>query len=383
MNEKTEGTFKIPKKKEPVIKTDEQKRAAIKEPLIKLNDEIPKVIIDTKPKADALPEQITDDVDADKQTEVIQEVEESISTAELTEVTVKKETEEQEVTITEPEPIASTQRELPENIEKLVSFMEETGGNIQDYMRLNTNYDDVDKNVLVKEYYKASKPHLSAEEIDFVIEDNFSFDEEIDEERDIRKKKIAYKEEIAKARTFLNETKDKYYDDIKLRSSTASPDQTEANDFFNRFKKREATVSKNQEAFKADTKKLFNEDFKGFDFNVGDKTFRMSVPNADKVSEKQQDIGNFVSKYTGESGTVVDTVGYHKALYAASNPDKMANHFYEQGKADAIREITNKSNNVSTESRQAQPLGEAMMGKWKVKGVSGGQASKLKMKKFN
>lgn len=259
--------------------------------------------------------------------------------------------------------------------------MKETGGDIQDYVRLNTNYDDVDKSVLVKEYYKNTKPHLSAEEIDFVIEDNFAFDEDLDEASDIRKKKIAYKEEVAKAKKFLEETKEKYYDDIKLKSAS-NPEASEAQSFFDRFKKNEALASKNQEIFRANTKQLFSQEFEGFDFNVGDKTFRMSVPNIEKVSERQQDIGNFVSKFTNKEGTVEDTAGYHKALYAASNPDKMAAHFYEQGKADAVRDITNKSNNVSTEARQAAPKGDVKMGKWTIKGISGGNSSKLKLKKF-
>ena len=364
-NVKQEGTFKMPAKKKPEpIQTEAQQRAARMEPLINTNQEIPKVVISDNQEV--------------VENEVVEEKEEAIT---MTEVT-KEETPVVEEVVEEAPQTVAPQSNLPENLEKLVSFMNDTGGDIQDYVRLNTNYDDVDKNVLVKEYYKNTKPHLSSEEIDFVIEDSFSFDEETDDGTDIRKKKIAYKEEVAKARKFLTETKDKYYDEIKLRSSDVNPAQKEAVDFFDRFKKNEAEVSQNQETFKANTKKLFSQEFEGFDYNVGDKTFRMSVPNVDKVSEQQQDIGNFISKFTGNSGTVEDTKGYHKALYVANNPDKMANHFYEQGKADAIRELTNKSNNVSTDARKAAPQGDVMMGKWKIKGVSDGSSSKLKIKKF-
>ena len=114
---------------------------------------------------------------------------------------------------------------MPENIDKLVDFMEETGGTMQDYIRLNTNYEDVDRDVLVKEYYKRTKPHLVEEEIDFMIEDTFAFDEDIDEERDIRRKKLAYKEEVAKAKNFLEDTKEKYYDEIKLRPGVTQDQQ--------------------------------------------------------------------------------------------------------------------------------------------------------------
>ncbi len=368
--EKTEGTFKIQKKKKPeVIQTDDQKRAAIKEPLIDTSTDIPKV---TLKKNNAEPDIAK--VVVESEPEVAAEVVEETPT--LKEIVKEEVVAEQPVA--EPTPV---QPDLPENIEKLVNFMKDTGGDIQDYVRLNTNYDEVDKNVLVKEYYKNTKPHLSAEEIDFVIDDNFAFDEDIDEDNEIRKKKIAYKEEVAKAKKFLEETKNKYYDDIKLKS-TGSSNQTEAESFFNRFKENEAQATKNQEIFRANTNKLFSQGFEGFDFNVGDKTFRMSVPNVEKVSERQQDISNFINKFTGDSGVLEDTAGYHKALYAANNPDKMANHFYEQGKADAIREITNKSNNVSTEARQAAPKGDVKLGKWTIKGVSDGNSSKLKIKKF-
>jgi hypothetical protein len=364
-NVKQEGTFKIPAKKKPeVFETEAQQKAARMEPLISTKQEIPKVVISDNPEVEEVKEEV---------------LEEEVVT--MTEI-VKEETPAAEEVVEEtPAPVAAPGIQLPENVEKLISFMKETGGDIQDYVRLNTNYDDVDKNTLVKEYYKSTKPHLSADEIDFIIDDNFAFDEDLDEAHDIRKKKIAYKEEVAKAKMFLEETKNKYYDDIKLKS-TSNSNQTEAETFFNRFKEKEATTSKNQQTFQANTKQLFSQNFEGFDFNVGDKTFRMSVPNVDKVSEKQQDIGNFVSKFTNDAGAVEDTAGYHKALYTARNPDKMANHFYEQGRADAIREITNKSNNVSTEAREAAPKGDVKLGKWTIKGVSDGSSSKLKIKKF-
>jgi len=368
--EKTEGTFKIQSKKKPeVIQTDDQKRAAIKEPLIDTSTDIPKVTLKKNHTEPDIAKVVVE-----SKPEVVAEVVEETPT--LTEVVKEEVVVEQPAAESTP-----VQPNLPENIEKLVDFMKDTGGDIQDYVRLNTNYDEVDKNVLVKEYYKNTKPHLSNEEIDFVIDDNFAFDEDIDEDNDIRKKKIAYKEEVAKAKQFLEETKSKYYADIKLKSNGSS-NQTEAESFFNRFKENEAQATKNQEIFRANTSKLFSREFEGFDFNVGDKTFRMSVPNVEKVSERQQDISNFINKFTGDSGVLEDTAGYHKALYAASNPDKMANHFYEQGKADAIREITNKSNNVSTEARQAAPKGDVKLGKWTIKGVSDGNSSKLKIKKF-
>ena len=260
--------------------------------------------------------------------------------------------------------------------------MKETGGTMQDYIRLNTNYEDVDRDVLVKEYYKSTKPHLSQEEIDFMIEDTFAFDEDIDEERDIKRKKLAYKEEVSKARKFLEDTKEKYYDDIKLKSPSLSEDQQKASDFFNRYKEDQERNSQNHEKFKTQTEQLFNKDFEGFDFNLGEKKFRYGVQNATQVGEKQSDIGNFIGKFLGEDGTIKDTKGYHKALYAGANADKIANHFYEQGKADAIRDVVNKSNNTSTEARKAAPVESARFGAYKVKSISGADSAKLKIKKF-
>ena len=376
MNEqtKTEGSFKIQSK--PKL-TDEQLAAKNKEPLIDVPSNVTRVVI-PKEEKNANPEPSAGGMVNDERAEDIQKVEEGIP-----EPVIKEITEEEEIKAEEPvvesQPI---QNDLPENINKLVDFMKETGGTMQDYIRLNTNYEDVDRDVLVKEYYKSTKPHLSQEEIDFMIEDTFAFDEDIDEERDIKRKKLAYKEEVSKARKFLQDTKEKYYDDIKLKSPSLSEDQQKASDFFNRYKEDQERNSQNHEKFKTQTEQLFNKDFEGFDFNLGEKKFRYGVQNAAQVGEKQSDIGNFIGKFLGEDGTIKDTKGYHKALYAGANADKIANHFYEQGKADAIRDVVNKSNNTSTEARKAAPVESARFGAYKVKSISGADSAKLKIKKF-
>ncbi len=379
MNEqvKTEGSFKIQSK--PKL-TDEQLAAKNREPLIDVPSNVTRVVI-PKEEKDAVQEPSSDGVDENKQAEDVQKVEEGTSEPVIKEITEEK--EEQEIKAEEPviEP-APVQNDLPENITKLVDFMRETGGTMQDYLRLNTNYEDVDRDVLVKEYYKSTKPHLSQEEIDFMIEDTFAFDEDIDEERDIKRKKLAYKEEVSKARKFLEDTKEKYYDDIKLKSPSLSEDQQKASDFFNRYKEDQERNSQNHEKFKTQTEQLFNKDFEGFDFSLGEKKFRYGVQNAAQVGEKQSDISNFIGKFLGEDGTIKDTKGYHKALYTGANADKIANHFYEQGKADAIRDVVNKSNNTSTEARKAAPVESARFGAYKVKSVSGADSAKLKIKKF-
>jgi len=270
------------------------------------------------------------------------------------------------------------QLQLPENIENLVKFMNETGGTLDDYARLNADYSKVDDNDLLKEYYKKTKPHLNDEEIGFIMEDNFNYDEEEDGERDIRKKKLAYKEEVANAKKFLDDVKDKYYQEIKLRPGVTQ-EQQKAIEFFNRYKKDQEVANKQHEEFQTQTKTLFNKDFKGFDFDLGDKKFRYGVKNTEETAKAQTNLQNFVGKYLDDKGNVTDAKGYHKALYAARNVDTLAKHFYEQGKADAVKDVVKQSKNISQETRKTQS-GDVFVGGIKVKAISGSDLGKLKIK---
>ena len=281
----------------------------------------------------------------------------------------------------ETQPVAPNM-DLPENIEKLVDFMNKTGGTLEDYVRLNADYSNVDNDTLLREYYKKTKSHLNSEEINFMIEDNFSWDEEVDEERDVRKAKLAYKEEVAKAKQHLETLKSDYYQEIKLRPGTTQ-EQQKAVDFFNRYNEEQTVVKQHHEDFKSNTKDYFTNEFKGFDFQIGDKKFRYGIKNVNDVVDKQSNISNSVKKFLNEKGEVKDVKGYHKAIYAADNADSIAQHFYEQGKADAVRDISAKSNNITTEPRAAAPS-DVSVGGYKIKSVSGLDSSKLKIKKsFN
>ena len=269
---------------------------------------------------------------------------------------------------------------LPENIEKLVAFMEETGGNISDYARLNADYSNIDEKTLLREYYKKTKPYLEHDDVDLLMED-YLYDEELDEDRDIRKKKLAFKEEINKARNFLEETKSKYYDEIKLRPGVTQ-EQQKAMDFFNRHKQEEQSATQSRDEFINGTENYFSENFKGFDFNLGEKAFRYGIKNPNDVKDNQKDLQTVVGKFLNKDGKVENFAEYHKAMYAARNPDALATHFYEQGKADAIRGITAKSNNVTTEVRQTTP-GDVFVNGFKVRAISGADSSKLRIKKRN
>ena len=274
---------------------------------------------------------------------------------------------------------------LPENIQDLVKFMEETGGTLEDYVRLSADYSNVDENTLLREYYKQTKPHLSYDEVSFLLDDKFSFDAEIDEERDIKRKKLALKEEVANASKFLNETKEKYYKEVKLGSRLA-PEQQKAIEFFDRYNKEQKSAEElsQQQAkhFEQETSKVFSQEFKGFNFNVGDKKYRFNVKDVNKVKETQSDLLNVFNKYVGDNKMLQDAGGYHKALFAASNPDKIANHFYEQGKADAIKQMGAEAKNINMDPRKTSS-GYVETGGLKVKAISGDDNSKLKFKLKN
>ena len=269
-------------------------------------------------------------------------------------------------------------RKLPENIEKLVSFMEDTGGTVQDYVRLNHDYSNVNDESLLREYYKNTKPHLTHDEISFVMEDQFTFDEDVDEERDIKKKKLAKKEAVAEARGHLEDLKKRYYEEIKLRPGVTQ-EQQKAMDFFNRYNTEQEIATQQHKDFVDNTKSYFSNEFKGFEFEVGEKNFRYGVKNDSDVAENQSNLNNFVGKLLDTEGNVKDTKGYHKAIYAAQNIDKIVNHFYEQGKSDGIKTVVDSSKNISNEARQTQ--GDIFIGGLKVKAIDGVDSSKLRIKK--
>ncbi len=382
-----EGEFKVKKRPsmKKLVKEDEVIKVDLSAPKAE-EPEVTKVVIpsieenkDTVNEQTETVEQPTADVPSDRSDNEKQEekVEDTISVIqEITEEEVEEKTQE---VIEAVQELKETGKPLPENIEKLVSFMEDTGGNIEDYVRLNADYSNVDGNTLLREYYSKSKPHLDEAEISFLLEDNFKFDEEYDDEKEVRRKKLAFKEEVAKASSFLDDLKGKYYDDIKLRSSVTQ-EQKKADDFFNRHKEQEELLKGKRERFKKATSNLLNDDFKGFDFNIGEKKFRYGINNPTKVAEDQSNISDFIGKFLDDKEEISDHKGYHKAIYAASNVDKIATHFYEQGKADAIKEVVDSSKNLTSKPRQTASDSVFING-LKVKSITGMDSSKLRIKK--
>jgi len=267
---------------------------------------------------------------------------------------VKEQVEELEEQVEQALVEADAGVELPENIQKVVEFINETGGSLEDYVKLNQDFTSYDDKSLLREYYKQTKPHLDNDEINFLMDDQFSFDEDIDEEIDIKRKKLALKEQVASAKSHLDGLKSKYYEEVKAGSRLA-PEQQKAVDFFNRYNKELEETNKSQglqqKVFQEKTSQVFNDQFKGFEYKVGEKKYRFNVKDAAKVKDTQSDINNFVKKFLNEKNEMSDASGYHKSLFTAMNPDLVAQHFYEQGKADAVKNSMAKSKNIDMDPR--------------------------------
>lgn len=352
----------------------------------------------------AVQEQETTSVDVGERTgdsaEVDQEVRsdnnESAEETPVVELVQDEETVEEEATLAnkikdipnklkeESEDVNNNQEapELPENINKLIDFMKETGGSLEDYVNLNKDYDGMDDIAILREHYRQTKPHLSEDEISFLIEDSFSYDEDVDEERDIRRKKLALKESIAEAKSNLTSLKGKYYDELKL-SSKLTPEQREAVQFYNDYKQEQESTQKiaqqQRSIFEQKTNELFSDSFKGFEYKVGNNKYRFNVKDLNAVKNNQSDINSLVSKFVNENNEMADAAGYHKALFTAMNADSIANHFYEQGKADAIKEQMAKSKNIDMDPRGTHEAVTTDSG-FKIRAISGDDSSKLRIK---
>tara|TARA_R100001377_G_scaffold76233_1_gene53060 strand:- start:642 stop:1829 length:1188 start_codon:yes stop_codon:yes gene_type:complete len=345
--------------------------------------------IKLKDKVNSIQNQKTEEQPVDDKPDVVEEVaqeeqeEQEVILKEVSQDQLAEEDLQSKDTIVNEVPSKPEQPQVvvPENLQELVKFMEETGGSLEDYSRLNADYSNIDDTSILKEYYKNTKPHLDIEEINFLIEDNFEFDEDIDESRNIKKKKLAFKEEIVKARKHLTGLKDQYYKEVKLGSKLTG-EQKEAVSFYDKYKQERTTNSEIQkqqfDRFQKSTDNVFNDKFEGFDFNVGDKTYRFNVNNAKDVKDYQSDISNFVREFLDEKDMMKDAKGYHKALYAGKNVDKIVKHFYNQGKADAIKENAMSAKNIDMSSRTAAPVVDAGGMKYKV--IGGDNSSSLKFK---
>ena len=332
-----------------------------KTPQVEQEDNVTKVNIDEKPTEETVETEqpVMEEVTEEETQEVQEAVEEAIAESEAT-----------------GEP-------LPEGVQKLVEFMNETGGDLNDYVKLNRDTKEMDDSDVLDEYYRSTKSHLTPEERSFLLEDNFGYDDSVDDEKEIRKKKIALKEQVAEARAYLDGQKSKYYEEIKS-GSKLTQEQQEAINFYHKYNKdseeQKKLSAKSKRTFLNKTDSFFGQNFKGFEYNVGDKKYRFNVKDVDKVKTTQSDLNNFVNKFVGEDNTTIeDTAGYHKSLYTAMNADAIARHFYEQGKADAIKDRVARDKNINLEPRKTH--GETNVGGVKYR-VLGQSSSDIKNRSF-
>ena len=397
--EVVEEAIEQPKVDDTVEKIKVKKKPTMKK--ISQDDEPIKVDLSKPPKTEENEQPVDNTKTDDVQEKVIEETtskeevvdestEEDTEQPVLEEITEEETAEELEEQVEEA--VAETEaigKPIPENIQKLMDFMKDTGGDLNDYVKLNQDYSKLEDNDLLYEYYKQTKPHLNTEEINFLMEDTFSYDEDMDEERDIRRKKLALKEQVASAKAHLDGQKSKYYEDIKA-GSKLTQEQQKAVDFFNRYNKESEVTKKaaktNSDIFTQKTDKVFNDKFKGFEYNVGDKRYRFNVNNAEEVKNTQSDLNNFTKKFLDKKMGLKDAKGYHKSLFTAMNADAVASHFYEQGKADAMKDSVAKAKNVNMDPRQAHGTIEAGGVKVRVLGEDSNdfkykiQGNKLRMK---
>jgi len=380
-----DGKLKV-KKKKPTMKTMNITSEPVKVDLNKpVKEEKDEPVQESKTDEVDVQEQTTDGKEVGDESEEVKK--EEINEPVLEEITNEEKDEDakaEEVREEIKEAVETskeTNTDLPENIQKVVDFMNETGGDLNDYVKLNQDYSKLDDKTLLREYYNQTKPHLNTDEVDFLMKDRFDYDEEVDEEVDVKRKKLAFKEQVANAKTHLDGLKSKYYAEIKA-GSRLNPEQKKAIDFFNRYntenEQNEKALEEQRDVFNQKTNNVFNDKFKGFEYNVGEKKFRFNVKDVDKIKENQSDINNFVSKFIDKKSKLINNAeDYHKSLFTAMNSDAIANHFYEQGKADGVQENLKRSKNIEMQPKEAGTVNTAGV---KVKVISGDDSNKLRFK---
>ncbi len=245
---------------------------------------------------------------------------------------------------------------LPDEVSKYLDFKKETGRGFEDFIKANKSYDNLEDDQILKEYYSLTESDLDSEDIEYLMEDKFGYDEEVDDDRDIKKKNISKKRELAIAKKYLSKLSETYKTPLESSGGSYSEEQLkEINAYKEYVQKAQTEAESNKrksEYFQKKTDEVFNSEFKGFEFKVGDKNVIYSSGDANEIKSKQVNVQSFINQYIGEDGLVNDAQGWHKALNAAMNPDKLAQYFYEQGKADAIGDVSKKSKNINMNLRQ-------------------------------
>jgi hypothetical protein len=272
--------------------------------------------------------------------------------------------------------------ELPSDVSAFLKYKKETGRGIDDFIRLNKDFDKLTPEKLLAEYYSATESDLDSEDIDYMIEDRFSYDPDFDDEKDIKKKEIAKKKELAKAKKFFEDQKEQYKTPAESKGGLVSDDEKETYDAYKKYVQDSNTMQqeglKKAEYFQKKTEEIFNSEFKGFEFNVGEKDIKFLPGDPSELKKSQSDLTNYISKYLDKDGLVSDAVGYHRSLSVAMNPEKFAKFFYEQGKAEALLDTAKQTKNIDMDMRSShQSISTSGV---KVKSVDGDSGGGLKFK---
>ena len=273
--------------------------------------------------------------------------------------------------------------DLPEEIVNYLNYKKETGRGLDDFMRLTKDVDGMNEDQLLFEFWKQQKPHLDSDDVDFELSERFSYDEDADDASDVRKRKIAKKEELAKAKEYFNKLKETYKTKVESTKDFIPAEELED---FNAYKNNktesqqsQAETIKRSEYFSEKTNELFNDKFEGFEFKLNDKSLKYKPADSEKLKESQADLNNFISKHLTEDGYLKDAASYHKSLSLAMHPDSFAKFFYEQGKSDAVNDITKESKNIDMNGiRNATQ--SVSSGGFKVSAVSSSSGSGLRIK---
>lgn len=275
-----------------------------------------------------------------------------------------------------------TEEKLPEDVDAFLKYKKETGRGFEDYMNLQKDWSKVDETSLLKQYYKETNPHLDDEDISYLMEEKFSYDEDLDDSKDIKKKKVAMKDELYKAKSHFEQLKEKYKAPLVSSEADLPEDYKKAYSFYSEYTEQTAKEAQQQEErskfFLEKTESLFNEEFKGFEFDLGEKKQTFELKDVGQVKQEQSDITNFFNKHIDKDGYIKDVAAYHKSLFAAYNADAMARYFYEQGKADATEGLVKETKNISMSVRDNKPVEVKGL---KFREVEGPGSRSLKFKK--
>jgi|TARA_R110002167_G_scaffold87041_1_gene235533 hypothetical protein len=337
---------------------EEKSRAQVEETLLKQHEEQfePKVAEDKSiEKVD-----LRTEINSPSEETLVEETNSEESVAEFTDTDVlsyiKKRYNKDINSVDELFAEKEANEDLPEDVSKYLKYKQETGRGINDFYKLQKDIDSMEDNAILANYYESTEDGLDSEDIQDIISDKFSFDEDLDDEKDIRKIKLAKKRELSKAKKFLNEQKDKYKVPLESSRDGLSEDQVDDLDAYKKYieesKSIEELNKKRYNYFLDKTESVFNNEFKGFEFSVGDKNISFKPGDAQELKNVQSDVNNFVNKFMDNDGLINDPVGYHKAFSVAMNPDKFAKHFYEQGVAATVDNVSRKSKNINMDVRQ-------------------------------